>query len=335
MTAVELDAHAVLFPICNSTEVVDWLEQFLRAGGRSFLMASSTEEYAARRVSEERSDSETAVKIASFVEAAQAVATGPLLVSADAEPTGVERLEHLLPPIPDREALRGLTAEGLSQVFTEYGQAARELGVALFLGPVVDNVWGRNEWLAGRTLADSNEEITRIASAYVRSVQATGVSTMAKHFPGHPDLAKNPVYDDVNLTVSAADVEQGIAPFRALIEAGVDSVMVGPVTVETIDPVNPAATSPTLIGLLREDLGFDRLVVSDDLDAASTMKGRSLGQVAVDSIAAGVDLLLIPGGAENVEECANALFVAVDSGELSGSKLAAAADRVRALAASK
>jgi len=273
--------------------------------------------------------------IASFIAEAQEVATGPLLVCADAEPTGVERLEHLLPPIPERETLGDLTTDELSQVFTQYGRAARGLGVALFLGPVVDDVWGRNDWLTGRILADSNEEITRIASAYVRAVQATGVSTMAKHFPGHPDLAKNPIYDDVNLTVSAADVERGIAPFRVLVEAGVDSVMVGPVAVEAIDPGNPAATSPTLIGRLRNDLGFDRLVVSDDLDAASTMKGRPLGQVAVASVAAGVDLLLIPGGAANVEECVDALVAAVDGGELPGKTLASAADKVRALAASK
>jgi beta-N-acetylhexosaminidase len=126
-------------------------------------------------------------------------------------------------------------------------------------------------------------------------------------------------------------VERNLMPFQRLVDAGVSAVMVGPVTVEAIDPGNPAASSRVLVDLLRQGLGFDGLIISDDLDAISTMKGRSLGQVAVSAVAAGVELLLIPGGTA-VRETAEALTAAVEDGQLTAAALAAAATKVRALA---
>ena len=331
MTAVSQDAHAVLLPICDHLSVEDWLGDFLREGGRSVLMASSAEEYAARRISDARRAAESAETIRSFTAAVAAMAAKPVLVAIDAEPTGVQRLEHLLPALPDRQQIIRMQDKALARVFSEYAQAARDLGVTLFLGPVVDEIAGTNAWLQGRILADDLDAIGTIAVLYTGAVQAAGIIATAKHFPGHSDLAAHPAHEDVTLRLTREHVQRNLGPFRRLIDAGVGAVMVGPVTVEAIDPANPAASSRRLVDLLRHDLGFEGLIVSDDLDLVSTMKGRSLGEVAVSSIAAGVELLLIPGGSA-VHEIGEALTSAAENERISAAALAHAAGKVRALA---
>jgi beta-N-acetylhexosaminidase len=331
MTAVSQDARAVLLPISRSLTVEPWLQDLLRAGGRSVLMASSPEEYAARRISDPRRAAESAEDIRGFTAAVSAASPEPVLVAVDAEPTGVQRLEHLLPSLPDRNSTGQMPEEALERAFFDYARAARDLGVTLFLGPVADHITGTNLWLNGRTLADDLESIARIAVLYCKTVQAAGIATTAKHFPGHSDLVANPVHEDVTLQLGRDHVERNLMPFQRLVDAGVSAVMVGPVTVEAIDPGNPAASSRVLVDLLRQGLGFDGLIISDDLDAISTMKGRSLGQVAVSAVAAGVELLLIPGGTA-VRETAEALTAAVEDGQLTAAALAAAATKVRALA---
>jgi beta-N-acetylhexosaminidase len=331
MTAVSQDARAVLLPICDRLSVEVWLGDFLREGGRSVLMASSAEEYAARRIGDARRAAESVQTIRSFTAAVASVAAKPVLVAIDAEPTGVQRLEHLLPALPDRQHISRMPDEALARMFSEYAQAAHGLGVTLFLGPVVDEITGTNAWLQGRILADGLDAIGRIAALYTAAVQAAGIIATAKHFPGHSDLAAHPAHEDVTLRLTRKHVERNLGPFRCLIDAGVGAVMVGPVTVEAIDPENPAGSSRRLVDLLRHDLGFEGLIVSDDLDLVSTTKGRSLGEVAVSSIAAGVELLLIPGGSA-VHEIGEALTSAVENEWISAAALAHAAGKVRALA---
>jgi beta-N-acetylhexosaminidase len=332
MTAVSQDAHAVLLPISRSLTVEPWLQDFLRAGGRSVLMASSPEEYAARRISDARRAAESAATIRSFTAAVNAVSPGPVLAAVDAEPTGVQRLEHLLPALPGRQSISEMPEQELEQAFSDYARAARDLGVTLFLGPVVDEITGKNAWLQDRTLPGGLDEIGRVAVLYTGAVQAAGIIATAKHFPGHSDLAAHPASADVTLRLAREHVERNLGPFRRLIDAGVGAVMVGPVTVEAIDPENPAASSRRLVDLLRRDLGFGGLIVSDDLDLVSTMKGRSLAEVAISSIAAGVELLLIPGGSA-VDEITEALTSAAGDERISAPALARAAGKVRALAA--
>lgn len=330
MSEVSADAYAVLLPLCNGLTVNGWLENFVVAGGRSVLLASSAEEYAARRMSDDRRQNESAEQIRDFTRTLRQVAGESMFVAVDAEPLGVQRLEHLLPRIPRRDEISTLSDEQLFEFFVDYGKDALDLGVNLFLGPVVDLITGENEWLEGRIMADSLDEITRIALIYVRAVQSIGVSATVKHFPGHSHLDSHPVVNDVALRITRDEMERNLSPFRSVINAGVDAVMIGPVTVDALDAENPAALSSTVIQFLRQELGFQGLIICDDLDAVSTLRGRSLGDAAVASILAGVELLLIPGG-DAVIETSQALVRAVNEGELSPDVLAAAANKIRSL----
>ena len=128
-------------------------------------------------------------------------------------------------------------------------------------------------------------------------------------------------------------MKDNLGPFRAAIDAGVRAVMVGPALVPTIDPQQPASTSAPVVSLLRNELGFMGVVISDDLDEPSIARGRSVPDTAVASLAAGVDLLLLAGGSQ-VEQTASRITEAVRAGDLSGDRLESAAARVRSLAQS-
>jgi beta-N-acetylhexosaminidase len=333
MSELSTDARAVLLPIHESLLLEPWLVDYLVRGGRTVLLASSGAEYAARQISRLRRTIERPEMVLAFGKAATTLAKAPVLLVVDGEPTGVQRLEHLLPVLPRRTELSRITREDLTKAFQRYASAARELGIGMFLGPVVDEIRGENVWLEGRILADNLQAITAIADLYVAEVQRAGIAATAKHFPGHSHLEAHPVTSTVTLQVGADQLERNLLPFRTLVASGVQAVMVGPVVVEAIDPRLPAATSSRVIEMLRDGLGFGGLIVSDDLDAKSTMRTDPLGEIAIRSVEAGVQLLLIPGG-DAVAEVTDALERAVVSGRLPVERLREAADKVRALAIS-
>jgi beta-N-acetylhexosaminidase len=111
----------------------------------------------------------------------------------------------------------------------------------------------------------------------------------------------------------------------------VRGIMLGPAVVDSLDPLVPASLSPILVRHARESLGFDGALVTDDLDVASILRDRAIGDMAVAAIGAGADLLLV--SAEHAEECAAALERAAVAGDLDCERLSDAAARVERLAA--
>ena len=153
---------------------------------------------------------------------------------------------------------------------------------------------------------------------------------IAKHFPGFPVLEHDPAVKDTAVAVKDWKAET-LTPFRAVVNAGVSGMMVGPAIVEAVDPSAPATTSSITVRALRQDLGFRGVVVSDDLDSPATTRGRSPEETALASLMAGADLLLIPGGKE-VTTVAMSLAVAATVDQQVATRLKEAANRVRELA---
>jgi beta-N-acetylhexosaminidase len=326
------NARAVLLPAIADLTLTDELRRVLDAGGRTILLGETRPEYVARRMSDVRRRDETRDDIAAFCAEVRRRA-GPSLVALDEEPGGISRLHGLVPRLPEAEGLSALSTAEIEEAAREMAASAAALGVSLFLAPVVDVVSGRNSWLAGRTLGRDPAEVGRIAAAWVRGVQSGGVAATAKHFPGHHDMTGDPAVEIAEVTGRAADLVHGLAPFRQVIAAGVRAMMTGPALVPAMDPVLPSSLSPTTIRALREDFGFAGLVVSDDLDAAATLRGeRDVPQAAVAALSAGSDLLLL--SAENpLDGIADEIRAAVADGRLPEARLAEAAERVRNLAA--
>jgi beta-N-acetylhexosaminidase len=185
------------------------------------------------------------------------------------------------------------------QGFAEgWGQQLRQAGVNVNLAPVLDTVpsgFGSNPPIGdlNRELGHTPSQVTAHGLAVIRGETAAGIDVTVKHFPGlgrvtgNTDTASG-VTDSVTTRNDAY-----LAPFHAAVTAGVPFVMMSTAIYSQIDPGTPAAFSRTIVtGMLRGDLGFGGLVISDDLGGAAQVSGYSLGQRAVDFVQAGGDVVL-------------------------------------------
>lgn len=288
------------------------------------LIGETRAEYVARRMTSERRLAESGEDFTAFVDAVEGEVGAPTLVAVDQEPWGIARLHDLAPAFPDHDTLHGLPDDEIVTAAAEVATAARGLGVTMFLAPVLDVLSGGNPWLEGRTLPFDHAEVGRIGAAFVTGVQSAGVLAVAKHFPGHPELALDPALHDTTLDGPTP----ALTPFRQVVAAGVGAIMTGPVVVTAVDPAEPASTSAATVRLLRQDLGFQGLVVSDDLDTPATSHGRALLDTVMASLDAGVDLLLLPGGPE-LADITTHVAARARTDDRFADRLAAAANRVR------
>ena len=181
--------------------------------------------------------------------------------------------------------------------------------------------------------------VSRHAAAMVAGLQDdAGILACAKHFPGHGDTATDSHRELPVVTAGPDELrEVALAPFRACIEADVRSVMTAHLRVLAVDPSGPATLSRAVVGgLLRDELGYQGLVVADALDMAGVAAVCGIGEGAVRALEAGVDCLCLGGrlaDEEVVAEAHEAVVAAVESGRLAGSRVAEASDRVAAAAA--
>ena len=328
---IHQDAHAVLLPAFASLDFDEVMVPFVENGGWSILIGETRAEYVARSMSDDRLRSETAEIFAARLEKLTRLRPD-LIVAVDQELAGIERLKGIVPELPRLDEALAMDRQELENRCFEMAVAARALGVTLFLAPVADVVTGTNPWLEKRTMSSDPIEVARLVQAFVTGVQRAGIASATKHFPGFNDLAGDPAVEDVALETPLDEILANAATFRAAIHAGSKAVMVGPTVVRSIDPAEPACTSPAIISLLRKEFGFSGLIVSDDLDAPATMRDRSLAETAIASLVAGADLLLVAGSA-NLENLSSSIVDAVERGTLPATRLAEAADRIRRMAA--
>ena len=204
-------------------------------------------------------------------------------------------------------------------------QESRALGVHWNLFPVADvNSNPANPIIGTRAFGANPEQVGNLVAAYIRGARANGMLTTAKHFPGHGNTATDshvgvPVVNDDLDHLRAVD----LPPFQKAIGAGVDAVMTAHVRVLALDP-DPgrvATTSPAILtGLLKNQLGFKGIVVTDALDMAGLvgLYTKNPGRVAVDAFKAGSDVLTEP---YNLDACYRAMLDAVRSGEIGQDRL--------------
>ena len=263
-------------------------------------------------------------------------ADGPLLLCADVEEGVGQRFEGaswLVPPL----ALGRLFAQQPDQALTlaeRYGRCsgrqARLLGLNWVLGPVCDvNNNPANPVINVRAWAEEPEAAGLLAAAFVRGCQAEGVLTCAKHFPGHGDTSSDSHLELPLLPHSRARLEAvELPPFRAAIAAGVAAVMTAHLQLPALDAERPATLSTAVLTqLLRGDLGFGGLVVTDALVMEAISAHHGPAEAAVLAFEAGADLILMPADAD---AAIDGLVQAVQSGRISEERLAASLERRRA-----
>ena len=328
---VDQDARAVVLPAFDTLDIADVMVPFLEQGGCSVLIGESRAEYIARAMSPERLAAETPEGFHACIAALKTTAP-QLIVAVDQELGGIQRLEALVPELPSLDEAQGLSDDALAERCRVTAAAARNLGVSMFLAPIADIIDGQNPWLRARTMGGDPQSVARLVAAFVKGVQAAGVTAVVKHFPGFNDLAEDPALVDVALSSPLERILHNALPFTAAINAGTKAIMTGPAPVAAIDAHNAASTSPAVMATLRKDFGFKGLIVSDDLDAPATLRGRSLLETAIASLNAGADLLLVGGGPHLDALCAG-IAAATQMGGIARERLSDAAMRVRQNAA--
>lgn len=262
----------------------------------------------------------------------------PLFISIDQEGGLIIRIQSGATLFPGAMALGATGDPDLAQqVAAAAAEELRAMGINMNLAPVVDvNTNPRNPVIGVRAFGSDPETVARFGAASIEGHQEVGVSAIAKHFPGHGDTAVDSHRD---LPVVAHPREHldtyELPPFRAAIEAGVDGIMTAHVYMPTIEPREnvPATLShAALTGLLREEMGFEGLILTDALDMRAITRYRSAAEAAVQAFEAGADMLLIAGieneDRERLAEGPRAMLEAVRSGRVSEERLDASVLRI-------
>ena len=260
------------------------------------------------------------------------------VIAIDEEGGDVSRLHTREPsPVLGAAALGAVDDVALTEDVGRWvGTELAAVGVTLDLAPDADvNSNPDNPVIGTRSFGADASRVAAHTAAWTRGLQSTGVAACAKHFPGHGDTAT-----DSHLALPRIDVDaetlaaRELVPFTAAIEAGVAAVMTSHIVVPSLDPDRPATLSPTVLGVLRERLRFDGVIVSDALDMAGASAATGVPEAAVRALAAGCDLLCIGPDkpASLVVEIRDAIVAAVDDGRLVAARLAEAAGRVRSMA---
>jgi beta-glucosidase len=262
-------------------------------------------------------------------------AAGPLLLCADVEEGVGQRFEGAtwLPPPLCLGQLHGHDPAQAIDLAHRYGRCtgreSRALGLNWVLGPVCDvNNNPANPVINVRAWGETPAVVAALTRAFCQGLQAEGVLGCAKHFPGHGDTS---VDSHLELPVLPHDRQRLAAvelpPFAACIEAGIDAVMTAHLVLPALDQQRPATLSKAVLtDLLRGELGFDGLVVTDALVMEAISRHYGAGEAAVLALEAGADLVLMPADAR---AALTAISAAVASGRLSRAQLEASADRRR------
>lgn len=266
-----------------------------------------------------------------------------LLVAVDAEGGQVMRLGPAAGYTPTLSARELGASNDVALAELEgrrIGHMLRDAGINWNLAPVVDVGYNpANPVIVGygRSFGAAPQHVTTMASAWIRGMHDAGILTALKHFPGHGSSFADSHHGFVDVT-DTADPDVELLPYRELIAARLaDSIMTAHVFNGRLDRRYPATLSaPTIGGLLRGQLGFDGVVVSDDLRMGAIEQRYGIDRAAVLTVQAGADMVLIaddrlPDGRTAAEVALGAMRQAVGGGRLPIDRVAAALARVRAL----
>ena len=250
----------------------------------------------------------------------------PAWVSIDQEGGRVARLKEPFTRWPPMAVLGRAGSESLAERF---GRAlARELravGITLDYAPVLDiHTNPKNPVIGDRALAENADEVSRLASAIIRGLQGEGVAACGKHFPGHGDTSTDS-HLELPLVEHPPDRLRGVEfePFRAAILEHVAFIMTAHVLVPALDERRPATLSPAIVQrLLREELGYEGVILSDDLEMKAVSAQTPVPAAAVQAIQAGCDCVLVCSGDVDVQAATlEALVKAVEAGDISRARL--------------
>jgi beta-N-acetylhexosaminidase len=245
----------------------------------------------------------------------------PLWISVDQEGGRVARLRRPFTEWPPMNTIGRSGDESLAERFAKaLARELRAVGVNLDYAPVLDiHTNPKNPVIGDRALAERAEDVARLGRAIIRALQGAGLAACGKHFPGHGDTSTDSHFE-LPMVEHAPDRLRAIEfePFRAAVAEQVAFIMTAHVLVPALDEQRPASLSPHIVQkLLREELNYDGVILSDDLEMKAISSSYSVPDAAVDAIRAGCDGVLVCSGDIDLQgRTLEALVRAVESGHI-------------------
>jgi len=323
MTRVEQLAHAVLFPSLGRATMPRWIEEPVASGLGGFVLFGrevvSPDQL--RRLTAALRERQPGIHLA-----------------VDEEGGDVSRLEAIgVISTPGNLALGEIDDLGVTRdCAIQLGLALRGVGVDWNFAPAVDVAVNPLTPNGVRCFGDDRARVAEHAVAWVEGLQSTGVSACAKHFPGHGLSGTDAHLGTPNVELSRDElIDFYLDPFRAVAAAGVDSIMVSHPQVPALDGWPASISRPIITGLLREELGYDGVVITDALEMKGVARVADLADAAVRGLQAGADALCLGSwsfGAD-VRTCVAAITAAVADGDLDQDQLERSAHRLQRIGA--
>ena len=261
-------------------------------------------------------------QVAEIARDAQAMAHElPLWVSVDQEGGRVARLKAPFTVWPPMQTLGRSGDTALAARFARaLAVELKAVGISLDYTPVLDiHTNPKNPVIGDRALAERAEDVSRLGEVIIRTLQQAGIAACGKHFPGHGDTSTDS-HHELPLVEHPPDRIEAVelVPFRAAIGAGVASIMTAHILIPAYDEERPATLSPAIVDrLLKQKLGYQGLVLSDDLEMKAIAARYGIPDATVAAIAAGCDAVLMCGVSQEPQAAAlEALIHAVEAGTL-------------------
>jgi len=249
----------------------------------------------------------------------QSLAKTPLLMAMDAE-WGVGMRLDSVEMFPRQLSLGAISSSHLMyQMGVAIAEQCKRLGLQINYAPVIDiNNNPSNPVINDRSFGQNKNRVIQHGIAYMQGLQDNGVMATAKHFPGHGDVSVDSHNDIPIVLKTRAELDTlELAPFKALIDAGIGSVMIAHLSVPSIDstPKYPTSLSAKAVnGLLKNELGFKGIVITDALDMKAISNYFPEGEANVQALLAGNDMLCLPG---DIEQSIKKISTAIRAGRLS------------------
>jgi len=261
------------------------------------------------------------------------IAPGPLLLSVDQEGGRVARLTEGFEAFPPMRELGERSPDEVRAIGRRLGAQVRGAGFDINLAPVVDvDSNPANPVIGNRSFSRDPQVVAALGAAMIAGLQEH-VAACAKHFPGHGDTDKDS-HDDLPRLPHPLDRLRAceLVPFKAAVRAGVACVMTTHVVFDALDPGVAATMSAPAIRLLRGEVGFEGVCVSDCLEMKAISEHFGCGKAAVRAVSAGVDAMLVSHTPEAQHEVIAALAAAMLDGRIPEARVLEARSRVTRLA---
>lgn len=277
------------------------------------------------------------VQLTNALKQSNAGNSAPLFMSVDQEGGKVSRLPADYAAFPSNAAVgKGDDAAAAGTMGELLARAVKSSGFNMDFAPVLDiNSNPDNPVIGDRSFGNSAELVTRLGIAEMQGLEREGVIPVVKHYPGHGDTSVDshlelPVINKTETQL--AELEW--LPFQAAIREKADAVMVAHILYPKLDPDKPASLSPVIIGQqLRGLMGYEGVVITDDMTMGAIIKNYSLPAAAVESVLAGSDILLVAHEYKNEQTVRAALLDSVKNGSISEARIDESVYRILALKA--